>query len=221
MLKTGPNFMTYGMLMLALTLAMASCSKKEETKAPPMPPAPSTPTGQAPAAQAPEASPPQAAPASQPDASLAKTSPADAYVISANPELKGRLGRLVVAFPEGANAGGARVEIYKPGEDKSLTGGYGNQQLDLLPGTYAVVISGKRIEGVPVQSAHDTKMKVGVLRVTAGGGTHIEVLDSSTQKELTSGYGNQVFGLPIGTIQVRIANQSEAVTIQDGKITDF
>jgi hypothetical protein len=218
MMKTGPKFMTYGILMLALTISVASCSKKEETKAPSTPPAP---TAQAPSAQAPGASPTQAAPAPQPDAALVKTSPADAYVISADPELKGRLGRLVVVFPEGANTGGSHVEIYKAGETASLAGGYGNQKLDLLPGTYAVVISGKRIEGVPVQSAHDTKMKVGVLRVTAGSGTHIEVLDPSTQKELTSGYGNQVFGLPIGTVHVRIAGQSEAVTIQDGKITDF
>lgn len=221
MMKTGPKFMTYGILMLALTISAASCGKKEEAKAPLPPPAPSAPTAQAPSAQAPEASTSQAAPAPQPDAALVKTGPADTYVISADPELKGRLGRLVVVFPEGADTGGTHVEIYKAGENASLAGGYGNQKLDLLPGAYAVVISGKRIEGVTVQSAHDTKMKVGVLRVTAGSGAHIEVLDSSAEKELTGGYGNKVFGLPIGTVKVRIAGQSEAVTIQDGKITDF
>ncbi|MBI3603730.1 MAG: hypothetical protein HY205_04700 [Nitrospirae bacterium] len=260
MTKIGYNVMTYGLLLLALTWAAASCSKKAESSkaAPPAPPAAS-----APGAQTSEASPTQAAPATQPDGSLtttglsappaaqapsaasapgpqalgtaspqtasapqsdaaaANTNPTDPYVISTDPELTGRLGRLVVTFPDGANASGSPVDVYKPGEAKAVAGGYGSQQLDLLPGTYAVVISGKRIEGVIVQSAHDTKMKVGVLRVSAGSGTRIDLVDSITQKEITGGYGKQVFGLPIGTVQVRIAGQSELVTIQDGKITDF
>jgi hypothetical protein len=258
--KTGYNLITYGVLLLALTWAVASCSKKAESSkaAPPAPPAAS-----APGVQAPEASPTQAAPATQPDGSLAttdasappaaqappaasapgpqapddaspqttsapqpdaapaKSNPADPYVIFSDPELTGRLGRLVVTYPDGADTSGSPVDVYKPGEAKAVAGGYGSKQLDLLPGTYAVVISGKRVEGVIIQSAHDTKVKVGVLRVSAGSGTRIDLVDSITQKEITGGYGKQVFGLPIGTVQVRIAGQSEPVMIQDGKITDF
>jgi hypothetical protein len=141
--------------------------------------------------------------------------------IVANPALKGRLGRLLVTFPEGANAGNARVDVYKAGEPKALTGGYGSQTLDLLPDTYAVVISGKRVEGVTIQSGQDTRMKVGVLRVSAGGNTRVDLLDPATKQALTGGYGSNQFGLPIGTVLVQVAGQSEAVTIEDGKIKDF
>jgi hypothetical protein len=170
MLTTVPNFIAHAMLILALTLAVANCSKKEE---------PRTATQQiAPVAPAPASQPApaqQAQPAGNAVVAPANANPADSYVISPDPELKGRLGRLVVAFPEGSNAGSTRIDIYKSGENTSLAGGYGNQAIDLLPGIYAVVIAAKRVEGVTIQSANVTKMKVGVLRVTAGGSTRIDV----------------------------------------------
>ena len=59
------------------------------------------------------------------------------------------------------------------------------------------------------------------MRVTAGGGTRIDVLDPATKQALTGGFGNQQVGLPIGPVSVSVAGQSEPVTIQEGKITDF
>jgi len=135
-----------------------------------------------------------------------------------NPEMKGRLGRLVVTYPQGTDAG-ARIGVSRG--DKEATSGYGDKAFELLPGSYTVVISGKRVDNVTIQSGHDTKVKVGVLRVTAPGGARIGVLDKDGKTELTSGYGNKQFGLPIGTVYVSVAGQSEAVTIQEGKITDF
>lgn len=135
-----------------------------------------------------------------------------------NPEMKGRLGRLVVTYPQGTDAG-ARIGVSKGG--KEATSGYGNKAFELLPGSYTVVISGKRVDNVTVQSGHDTKVKVGVLRVAAPGGARIGVLDKDGKTELTSGYGSKEFGLPIGTVYVSVAGQSEAVTIEDGQITDF
>jgi hypothetical protein len=132
--------------------------------------------------------------------------------------MKGRLGRLVVTYPQGTDAG-ARIGVSKG--DKEATSGYGDRVFELLPGSYTVVISGKRVDNVTVQSGHDTKVKVGVLRVTAPGGTRIGVLDKDGKTELTSGYGNKQFGFPIGTVYVSVAGQSEAVTIKDGHITDF
>jgi hypothetical protein len=228
MLKTGLNYIPRGLLMLALTCVLASCSKKEEPSTATSPAAPvaqAPPAPSAPASPAPEAPASQAAPTPQPatdaGAVLARVDPAETYAITANPQLKGRLGRLIVAFPEGANAGGTRMDVYKVGQPTAIVGGFGNQTLDLLPGTYGVVISGKRVEGVTVRSGHDTKVKVGVLRVTAGGGTRIDVLDPATKQALTGGFGNQQVGLPIGPVSVSVAGQSEPVTIQEGKITDF
>jgi Cu/Ag efflux protein CusF len=140
-----------------------------------------------------------------------------------NAALTGRLGRLVVAFPfsEGVNAGSTQVDVFKAGETASLQTGYGAQSLDLLPGTYSVAISGARVDGVTVQSGHDTRLRVGILRIKAGGNTRAEVLAADGKTALTGGYGVQVIGLPVGTYRVQIAGGLEAVTIQDGKITDF
>jgi len=141
--------------------------------------------------------------------------------IVANPDLKGRLGRLVVNFPEGANPGSTRIDVFKFGEPKALNGGYGGQIFDLLPGIYEVEISKKRLAGVSIQSAHDTRVKVGVLKVYTGGSTRIDVVDIDGQSPLAGGYGDQTIGLPVGMFQVKVAGQAETVTIEEGKVTEF
>ena len=114
-------------------------------------------------------------------------SPGSCCSVVPNPTIKGRLGRLVVTYPEGTKAG-ARVGVSRG--DKEATSGYGDKAFELLPGSYTVVISGKRVDNVTVQSGHDTKVKVGVLRVTAPGGTRIGVLDKDGKTGLTYGHGN-------------------------------
>jgi hypothetical protein len=135
--------------------------------------------------------------------------------------LKGRLGRVVVNFPEGANPGSTRINVFKPGEQKELVGGFGGHTFDLLPGTYDVEISNKRLAGVAIQSAHDTRVKVGVLQINAGGSTRVDVVDGDGQSPLTGGFGNQTIGLPVGMFQVKVAGQAEEVTIEDNKVTEF
>jgi hypothetical protein len=127
------------------------------------------------------------------------------------------MGRIVVAFPDGADPKATRIAVLK--DSKEVQAGYGSQTWDLLPGTYGVVISGKTVSNVTVQSRHDTNVKVGVLRVSAGSQTRSEVLDSG--KVLAGGYGNHLVGLPSGSFEVRVSGQAETVTISDGKITDF
>jgi hypothetical protein len=217
-----------------LTLVLlVSCGKKEEPKTSVPPPA----SAAAPAPQnAPTASPPDATSQNSPATPLAQTqtaaaeqaqppaapapeaSPGPCCSVVPNPTMKGRLGRLVVTFPEGSNPG-TYIEVSKGGN--AATNGRGNVAFELLPGSYTVVISGKRVDNVTVQSGHDTKVKVGVLRVTAPGGTRIDVLDKDGKTHLTDGYGNKQFGFPIGTVYVQIAGQSEPISIKDGQITDF
>jgi len=140
-----------------------------------------------------------------------------------NAAMTGRLGRLVVAFPfsEGVNGGSSRVQVFKAGDNTAIQDGYGSQTLDLLPGTYAVVISGARVEGVSIQSGHDTRVRVGILRIKAGGSTRADVLAADGKTALTTGYGTQVIALPVGTFRVQIGGGLEPVTIRDGKITEF
>jgi len=136
-----------------------------------------------------------------------------------NPTMRGRLGRVVIAYPE--EVSDARFDVFRPGEQQSMRGGYGNQQLDVLPGTYEVTISGKRIAGVTVTSAHETRIKVGVLRVYASDATRVDLVDPASGEVLIGGYGDKVFGLPPGEVGVRIAGETETVTIAAGQVVEF
>jgi hypothetical protein len=146
-----------------------------------------------------------------------KASTAGCCQMTANPELKGRLGRLVVAFPQEAAVKGTGVTVLKDG--KTLLSAYGTQMWELLPGSYEVMVSNKRIPNVQIQAGHDTHVKVGVLRISAGKGTKAAVLDAGN--ELVNGYGEQVIGLPPGSFEIEIAGQREKVMITAGEIKDF
>jgi hypothetical protein len=137
--------------------------------------------------------------------------------VVANPALR-RLGRIVVAYPEKV---ATRIDVFSAGETKSLATGYGDQAFDLLPGTYDVSISGKRIAGVTVRSGNDTQIKVGLLRVSASEGTRIDLADPASKERVASAYGPQVFGLPIGEVGVEISGQTETVVIEAGQVTEF
>ena len=135
-----------------------------------------------------------------------------------NPAMRGRLGRVAVAYPEEVSA---RIDVYRAGETQALASGYGNAAFDVLPGTYDVTISGKRVTGVMVRSGNDTRIKVGVLRVTASDGTRVDVVNRADGKSFTSGYGTDAYGLPIGEVGVQIAGQTETVLIEAGKVAEF
>ncbi len=155
----------------------------------------------------------------------APASPGDAYVIQDNPELRGRLGRLVVSFPADSKTNGAKIEAFRPGESSPAASSYGAMAADLLPGRYDVVVSGQRVPGVEVVSAKDTRLLVGVLRVQAGSGTKIVIhgqpAADGSAAPITSAYGETDFGLPVGSYGVEIAGQTESVAVEDGKIVEF
>ena len=138
-----------------------------------------------------------------------------------NTAMKGRLGRLLVEFPEGADASNTHIVVFKAGETDAIQDHWGTSTFELLPGTYAVSISDKRVEGVTVQAAHDTRVRVGMLRISAGKDTHVLLMDTDKKTTLVDFWGARTVGLPVGTFHVNIAGQLEAVTIHIGKITDF
>jgi hypothetical protein len=135
----------------------------------------------------------------------------------ANANLKGRFGRLVVAYPSTAVPTGTRIAIFKGGQE--VQADYGNHSFELLAGTYDVVISGKRVPNVTVKAGHDTKVKVGVLRITGAKNMRAALLEGG--KEIAGAYGGELIGLPAGTFDVQMAGQTEQVMISEGKITDF
>jgi hypothetical protein len=141
--------------------------------------------------------------------------------LTPNPAMKGVMGRVVVAFPKDAGIDQTHTAVVKQGDKKNSASGYGNFAADLLPGTYDVTISGATVTGVEVKSRHDSNIAVGVLRTSADAQTHISVKDKAGKKQLTSAYGSQQFGLPIGTYTVTVSGQSMPVEIKKGATTDF
>jgi len=72
-----------------------------------------------------------------------------------------------------------------------------------------------------VVAKSDTIIQVGILRVSAGKDTHIQILDTDNKTQLTSFYGTQDVGLPVGNFNVMVSGQSAPVEIKAGQVTEF
>jgi hypothetical protein len=147
-----------------------------------------------------------------------------AFVVTPNPDMKGRLGRVVFKFPEGSKCDSTHVAVLKGGskvKDKPIQAGYGNASYELMPGTYAVVVAGKLVDGGEVKSKNETFPQVGALRLQVGNETQVKVLDADGKTEVYSGYGSADVGLPVGTFKVSVAGQTEDVKVEAGKVTEF
>jgi hypothetical protein len=146
------------------------------------------------------------------------------YRLVANPNMKGRLGRIAFEYPKDTKYSDARTTIFKADakpQDKPVAEGYGDAGFDLMPGKYLVAINSKRVP-VEVKSGHNTITRCGVLRVHAGSETHFNVLDSDKKRtQLYDAYGEKDIALPVGTYFLEIGGASEEVTISDGRITEF
>jgi hypothetical protein len=146
------------------------------------------------------------------------------YTIVADPEMKGRLGRVQVTYPADTKFSEARVALFKgdaPAADgKPMTSGYGDHTFEVMPGKYTFALYNKRLP-IEVKSGHRTVPKVGVLRVHAGSETKYSVLDADGTTQLWSGYGEQDVALPIGNYVLNIAGATEPIKIEDGKVTEF
>ena len=146
-----------------------------------------------------------------------------AFEIAANPGLKGRLGRLVVTFPEKSkdiNFHGL-TEVYRAGSKDRVEYFYESGQVELLPGDYDVVIGGHKVAGVSIQSRHDTRMLVGVLRTQGGAQTVFNIHDVGAKERLHYNYGTADTGLPVGEYEVLVKDQRQKVKIEAGKVTEF
>ncbi len=135
--------------------------------------------------------------------------------------LNGRLGRLTVRYPGGAQRIEAKVEVYKAGQRKRAGAGNGNKSWNLASGLYDVVINGKRVQKVPVESGHETLVKTGGLRVAVDKKTRVEVLDPETGAVLSEWSGDKTYGFPVGPVGVKVQDETRMVTIDDGHVTEF
>lgn len=145
------------------------------------------------------------------------------YEQVANPEMKGRLGRVVIAYADGANLNpdANRTGIYKEGENKEASYGYGRIARELAPGTYDLVINGKKVSGIPVKSGHDTRIPSGVLRLHGANELRFTIHDVGEESSFKVAYGNALVGLPAGDYEIEVSGSREKFTIEPGKVTDF
>lgn len=145
------------------------------------------------------------------------------YEVVANPEMKGRLGRIVMDFagdPEAMKA--TRTAISKPGEETLLKAEYGAFAVELIAGRYDLDVGGRKVAGVPVEPGKDTRIASGALRLHGAANTRFVIYPAGEpEKYLYVGYGNSVKGLPIGEYDVDVGGQREKVIIEAGKVTDF
>jgi len=140
--------------------------------------------------------------------------------MAANPLLKNQ-GRVLVTFPPGVNTSRTMVYLYQAGAPTQLALSTGSGAFSVPPGTYDVEVQTIRLTGVPVKASHDTRVKVGVLRISMDNTSTYRILDEAQQREVAKGYGTSVFGLPAGRYVVQLRTRGEHVTIEDGMIVNL
>lgn len=134
-------------------------------------------------------------------------------------DLKGAKGRLVVDFHDEVPMAHMLVKIYSKDGGEPLSDR--KRRFDLLSGAYDVVIAGKRVTGVPIQSGQETRLLMGLLRVVYTDMSRTEVYDSDKKTLLVKDYGTLRLGLPVGKYWVKLAGRMVEIEIKDGQVVEF
>lgn len=144
--------------------------------------------------------------------------PTGAAEIVAVPTMKGRLGRIVVKFPEGVEVG-CPIRILDG--DKAVDTSYGSMSKDVMPGDYTLSIQDRRLEKFEVRSGHESRVYVGVLRLQGAEGTKFELYEPGEKKPFFTCYKGEDVGLAPGVVEVEVAGQRAKVEVLAGQIVDF
>ncbi len=147
--------------------------------------------------------------------------PASTFVIVTNTDLKGRLGRMVIAFPGKLKVSDTRIDITKAGSDPKIKTGFGSFTTELMPGNYDVMINGLKVAGVVVESHADTRVCVGVLHLNATEKTRFDLFTPASKSPVKTVYGEATLGLPSGNVDLEVSGQRESLVIADGKVTEY
>jgi len=141
------------------------------------------------------------------------------WEIKLSEDLKGAKGRLVVNFHDEVPMAHMLVKIYSKDGGEPLSDR--KRKFDLLPGTYDVVVAGKRLAAVPIQSGQETHLLMGLLRVVYKDMSSTEVYDSDKKTLLVKDYGTLRLGLPVGKYWIRLAGRMVEIEIKDGQVVEF
>jgi hypothetical protein len=132
-------------------------------------------------------------------------------------KLVGRLGRLVVAAPEGCRTGNRLALRNGKGE---LTYDYGKLSRAVLPGRFSIRVLGIQ-HGIEIRTRHVTRVRLGALKIVVPAGTRWGLRDETGKRELTYGYKSTVLGALPGRYVVRVLGGTEVVTVMPGIVTEF
>jgi len=157
--------------------------------------------------------------AAEPVGAAAPPAATGPWYLAPNPELKGRMGRLVVRFPASDLDGSTLVVLQRNGQ--KVSDHYGDAAWELLPGIHDVQVTRVPIPGLEVRPGHDTVVRTGVLAIELGDGTLVKVFQRGGQEQLCDRYGSLTVGLPIGDYEVEIQGQRAAVSVREGEVTRF
>ena len=141
------------------------------------------------------------------------------WEIKPGEDLKGAKGRLVVGFHDEVPMAHMLVKVFSKDGGEPLS--ERKRKFDLLPGAYDVVVAGKRIVGVPIQSGQETRLLMGLLRVVYKDMSRTEVYDSDKKTLLVKDYGTLRLGLPVGKYWVKLAGRMVEIDIKDGQVVEF
>ena len=108
------------------------------------------------------------------------------------------------------------LKIYAAGSDKVIASSKLKTTFDLTPGRYDLETDHIWIKGVPVEKGNNTRIKAGVLQVTAFGSW--KLYDESKETVLINTSNPQSRGLPVGKYKLTIGWQVEDIEIKDGSI---
>ncbi len=141
----------------------------------------------------------------------------DKWVITPVKDMKGVLGRLDINFPADAER---NILIYQPADNKFITSVSRNDKMyTIAPGPYNFTITNVRIDNVPIQKGHETRLKAGLLNVVSDGNW---ILYSDTkEKQYTSGNTPKKLPLPVGNYQLKLGTQFYPVAIKDKETVEF
>jgi len=147
--------------------------------------------------------------------------PSAPYTVLANPELKGRMGRVVFHFPDSKLASETFVAVERDGQ--KIEGRYGEAAWELLPGRYVLKISDAAIPDCEVRSGCDTNVRVGMFQFDGSKETLSAIFASKdpAAPKLWGKYGSYVVGLPVGRYELELSGQRDTIEIREGEITHF
>ncbi|MFL5773195.1 MAG: hypothetical protein ACJ75F_08555 [Flavisolibacter sp.] len=134
-----------------------------------------------------------------------------------DPTIKGIGGEVTMQLPKELKFQ-THVKFFEAGDTKNAVASwFGNNKAKLSPGLYDVVVDDKyTVRNVPVEAGKQTRLKMGVFKVT-GYGT-IEIESSDHRKFSTAGPFSKI--LPEGTYYIN-GKTKFPIVIKDGELTEF